>query len=82
MPAVTVPKGRVFHTLDALRGIAAIGVLVFHTGGAFTPLAAPGGYLAVDPRNWDPASLAQAVALATLAAPALPTSDSGYWPFC
>jgi peptidoglycan/LPS O-acetylase OafA/YrhL len=48
MPAVTAPKGRIFHTLDALRGIAAIGVLVFHMGGAFTPIAAPGGYLAVD----------------------------------
>jgi peptidoglycan/LPS O-acetylase OafA/YrhL len=48
MPAVTAPKGRIFHTLDALRGIAAIGVLVFHMGGGFTPIAAPGGYLAVD----------------------------------
>jgi peptidoglycan/LPS O-acetylase OafA/YrhL len=47
-PAVTIPKGRIFHTLDALRGIAAICVLMFHMGGAFTPLAAPGGYLAVD----------------------------------
>jgi peptidoglycan/LPS O-acetylase OafA/YrhL len=46
--SVTVPRGRIFHTLDALRGIAAIGVLVFHMGGAFTPIAAPGGYLAVD----------------------------------
>lgn len=127
MPAVNVPQGRIFHTLDALRGIAAIGVLVFHMGGAFTPIAAPGGYLAVDlffmmsgvvlanayePRfaagmgmldfmrarlirlyplyfvgtllglgvtlaslhgrnsqNWDPASLAQAVALATVFLP-------------
>ena len=43
-----VPEGRVFHTLDALRGIAAIGVLVFHMGPLFTPIAAPGGYLAVD----------------------------------
>jgi peptidoglycan/LPS O-acetylase OafA/YrhL len=48
IPAVTAPQGRIFHTLDALRGIAAIGVLVFHMGGAFTPIAAPGGYLAVD----------------------------------
>jgi peptidoglycan/LPS O-acetylase OafA/YrhL len=43
-----MPEGRVFHTLDALRGIAAIGVLVFHMSGAFSPIAAPGGYLAVD----------------------------------
>jgi peptidoglycan/LPS O-acetylase OafA/YrhL len=43
-----VPEGRVFHTLDALRGIAAIGVVVFHLQGAFTPIATPGGYLAVD----------------------------------
>ena len=46
--AAVVPEGRVFHTLDALRGIAAIGVLVFHMGPIFTPIAAPGGYLAVD----------------------------------
>jgi peptidoglycan/LPS O-acetylase OafA/YrhL len=39
---------RVFHTLDALRGIAAIGIVVFHWGPAFAPIAAPGGYLAVD----------------------------------
>jgi peptidoglycan/LPS O-acetylase OafA/YrhL len=43
-----VPEGRIFHTLDALRGIAAIGVLMFHMRGEFLPLAAPGGYLAVD----------------------------------
>ncbi len=48
MGSATVAEGRVFHTLDALRGIAAIGVLLFHMGGAFAPLAAPGGYLAVD----------------------------------
>ncbi len=41
-------QGRVFHTLDALRGIAAIGVVVYHMSLAFTPIAAPGGYLAVD----------------------------------
>lgn len=46
--AATLPEARVFHTLDALRGIAAIGVLVFHMGLLFTPIAAPGGYLAVD----------------------------------
>jgi peptidoglycan/LPS O-acetylase OafA/YrhL len=47
----TLPRaaeGRVFHTLDALRGIAAIGVVVFHMQLAFAPFAAPGGYLAVD----------------------------------
>ncbi len=48
MPAVAAPQDRIFHTLDALRGIAAIGVVVFHMSGAFTPMAAPGGYLAVD----------------------------------
>ena len=41
-------EARVFHTLDALRGIAAIGVVMYHIGAAFWPLAAPGGYLAVD----------------------------------
>jgi len=41
-------EGRVFHTLDALRGIAALGVVMYHIGAAFWPLAAPGGYLAVD----------------------------------
>lgn len=41
-------EGRVFHTLDALRGIAAIGVVVFHLQLAFAPLQVPGGYLAVD----------------------------------
>jgi peptidoglycan/LPS O-acetylase OafA/YrhL len=40
--------GRVFHTLDALRGIAAIGVLLFHMREPFAPLEIPGGYLAVD----------------------------------
>jgi len=48
MGAAAVPEGRVFHTLDALRGIAAIGVVVFHMAQLFTPIAAPGGYLAVD----------------------------------
>jgi peptidoglycan/LPS O-acetylase OafA/YrhL len=49
MRQVTVePDTRVFHTLDALRGIAAVGVLIFHMGPIFAPLAAPGGYLAVD----------------------------------
>lgn len=41
-------EDRVFHTLDALRGFAAIGVVVFHMGGAFVPVQVPGGYLAVD----------------------------------
>jgi peptidoglycan/LPS O-acetylase OafA/YrhL len=43
-----VPEGRVFHTLDALRGIAAIGVVTFHMSQVFAPFAASGGYLAVD----------------------------------
>jgi peptidoglycan/LPS O-acetylase OafA/YrhL len=46
--AVLVREARVFHTLDALRGIAAIGVVIFHMGRLFAPIAAPGGYLAVD----------------------------------
>jgi peptidoglycan/LPS O-acetylase OafA/YrhL len=45
---VTAPDTRVFHTLDALRGTAAIGVVVFHMGQVFSPLATRGGYLAVD----------------------------------
>ena len=46
--AEAIPEARVFHTLDALRGIAALGVVVFHMKLAFVPLTAPGGYLAVD----------------------------------
>jgi peptidoglycan/LPS O-acetylase OafA/YrhL len=42
------PEGRVFHTLDALRGLAAIGVVIFHMSQAFAPVTVPGGYLAVD----------------------------------
>ncbi|MEJ0099051.1 MAG: acyltransferase [Pseudomonadota bacterium] len=38
------PDARVFHTLDLLRGFAAICVVAFHMGATF----APGGYLAVD----------------------------------
>src|SRR5882757_3316593 len=41
-------EARVFHTLDALRGIAAIGVVTFHMKQLFAPIAASGGYLAVD----------------------------------
>jgi peptidoglycan/LPS O-acetylase OafA/YrhL len=41
-------RDRVFHTLDALRGIAAIGVVIFHMKRFFSPIAVPGGYLAVD----------------------------------
>jgi peptidoglycan/LPS O-acetylase OafA/YrhL len=48
MRAAAAPEGRVFHTLDALRGIAAIAVVVFHMQQAFMPIAVPGGYLAVD----------------------------------
>jgi peptidoglycan/LPS O-acetylase OafA/YrhL len=43
-----VTEARVFHTLDALRGIAAIGVVVFHLKLAFAPITTAGGYLAVD----------------------------------
>lgn len=45
---VSTSNARVFHTLDALRGMAAVGVVIFHMGLAFQPLAVPGGYLAVD----------------------------------
>ncbi len=48
MGAMAAAEGRVFHTLDALRGIAAIGVVVFHMSAAFAPFAVAGGYLAVD----------------------------------
>jgi len=41
-------EGRVFHTLDALRGIAAIGVVIFHMQQMFAPIKTSGGYLAVD----------------------------------
>jgi len=46
--AAAASEERVFHTLDALRGIAAIGVVIFHMQTRFAPIAAPGGYLAVD----------------------------------
>lgn len=46
--AAAVSEGRVFHTLDALRGIAAIGVVTFHMKAVFAPFVASGGYLAVD----------------------------------
>ncbi|GMM93087.1 acyltransferase family protein [Qipengyuania sp. MTN3-11] len=36
-----------FHSVDALRGIAAIAVMLYHAGPA-SPLPMPGGYLAVD----------------------------------
>jgi peptidoglycan/LPS O-acetylase OafA/YrhL len=41
-------KTRVFHTLDMLRGLAAIGVVLFHGRTFFEPIRVPGGYLAVD----------------------------------
>lgn len=46
--ATVESEARVFHTLDALRGIAAIGVVTYHMTQAFAPLAASSGYLAVD----------------------------------
>lgn len=39
---------RVFHTLDALRGIAAIAVVVFHSATVLAPISMPTAYLAVD----------------------------------
>jgi peptidoglycan/LPS O-acetylase OafA/YrhL len=41
-------NSRIFHTLDALRGLAAVGVVVFHANAFFAPVQAPGGYLGVD----------------------------------
>jgi peptidoglycan/LPS O-acetylase OafA/YrhL len=41
-------KTRVFHWLDALRGLAAIGVVMFHGKDLFAPIRIPAGYLAVD----------------------------------
>ncbi len=46
--APAAPQARVFHTLDLLRGIAALGVVVFHMRSVFAPLATRSGYLAVD----------------------------------
>ncbi len=43
VPRVALPQGR-FVALDGLRGLAAIGVALFH----FDPSIMPGGYLAVD----------------------------------
>lgn len=43
------PHSRTFHGLDALRGVAAIAVLLFHSAAAFrAPWLAPSGFLAVD----------------------------------
>lgn len=44
----TTEQRGVLESLNALRGLAAIGVVVFHLKGAFVPVATPGGYLAVD----------------------------------
>lgn len=45
MPGQTIPQR--FHTLDALRGVAAVAVMLFH-GGADAPLVTARGYLAAD----------------------------------
>lgn len=43
------PTGtRTLHTLDALRGVAAIAVIAFHYPGWLVPLSSSSGYLAVD----------------------------------
>ena len=39
---------RMFHTLDGLRGVAAVAVVVFHFDTYLSPIAAPSAYLAVD----------------------------------
>src|SRR5438105_11499913 len=41
-------QSRTFHGLDAMRGIAAIAVMLFHASSVFGPWMAPSGYLAVD----------------------------------
>jgi peptidoglycan/LPS O-acetylase OafA/YrhL len=43
-----LPEKRIFHTLDALRGIAAIAVVTLHYKDFFRPFAATHAYLAVD----------------------------------
>ncbi len=45
---VAGPGKRYFYTLDAMRGVAAIGVVVLHLHGLFAPYGVPHGYLAVD----------------------------------
>jgi peptidoglycan/LPS O-acetylase OafA/YrhL len=45
---VVSSNSRIFHTLDALRGLAAVGVVMFHADAFFAPVRAPGGYLGVD----------------------------------
>ncbi len=47
-PGSDVPRNRVFHSLDGLRGIAAISVVIYHFRSLFAPTASSGGYLAVD----------------------------------
>jgi peptidoglycan/LPS O-acetylase OafA/YrhL len=44
----TAERSRVYHSLDALRGIAATAVVIFHFRSFFGPITMPGGYLAVD----------------------------------
>lgn len=46
-PALSAPSAGRFATIDALRGVAAIAVMLFHLDPA-AQLAVPGGYLAVD----------------------------------
>ena len=41
-------RGRTFHTLDALRGLAAAAVVLFHAGFLYADVAIPNGFLAVD----------------------------------
>lgn len=49
MPDARSPaRGRQFHTLDGLRGIAAAAVVAFHAGSFFGPFKPQSAYLAVD----------------------------------
>jgi peptidoglycan/LPS O-acetylase OafA/YrhL len=46
--AAAEPSRRIFHTLDGMRGVAALAVVGFHYAGLLGPLSPPSGYLAVD----------------------------------
>lgn len=48
VPAASVARHGVFETLDGVRGVAAVAVVIFHAPIFFTPFALNGAYLAVD----------------------------------
>src|SRR5205085_12699808 len=47
-PVKRLADRRVFHTLDGLRGIAALAIVLRHCDGFFGADVLPGSYLAVD----------------------------------